>query len=149
MMARGTVLSAPYETKHYDPMRAAAGETHDVIDVAFDDIRDPEKDAFLGVDELKKISAETERTPQQSGIEIRRDTTAALETAWAGLKKPEVDDGPTPRIPYTVDDVFAEGCFHPENRGDSEQLESEEELKFCRGRPAQARRGWPSVLPMC
>ena len=118
MIARGRALSAPYVTEHYDPTRAAAGETHDVIDVAFDDIRDPEKDAFLDLNELRKISGEQRWTPQQSGIEIRPDTVAALETAWAGLAKPALDEAaaPTPAetaVPYTADDIFAEGCFHP------------------------------------
>ena len=106
MIARGTALSEPYETKHYDPRRAAAGETHDVIDVAFDDIRDPEKDAFLGLDELKKISGEQSWSPQQSGIEIRPDIIAALETAWAELAKPSLDEAATSTptvmaLPYT------------------------------------------------
>ena len=117
MIARGTAQSAPYEAKHYDPTRAAAGETHDVIDVAFDDIRDPEQDAFLGLDELKKISEEQSWSPQQSGIEIRTDAIVALETAWASLAKPALDEAaPTPAemaLPYTAEDIFAEGCFHP------------------------------------
>ncbi len=117
MIARGTALSEPYETKHYDAMRAAAGETHDVIDVAFDDIRDPATDAFLGLDELRTISGEQSWTPQQSGIEIRPDIIAGLETAWAKLAKPALDQtAPTKTeiaLPYTADDIFAEGCFHP------------------------------------
>ena len=81
VIARGTAKSKPYIAPHCDPAQAAAGKKHDVIDVAFDDIRDPEKDAFLGIDELKKISTEQSWTPQQSGIEIRPNTIAALETA--------------------------------------------------------------------
>ena len=124
MIARGTALSAPYETTHYDPTRAAAGATHDVIDVAFDDIRDAENDAFLGLEELRKISGEQSWTPQQSGIEIRPDIIAALETAWAGLVKPTLDEAtaPTPAEmaqPYTVEDIFAEGCFHPPTKIDA------------------------------
>jgi 5-methylcytosine-specific restriction protein B len=117
MIARGTALSTPYETEHYDPTRAAAGETNNVIDVAFDDIRDPARDAFLSLDELRKISGEQNWTPQQSGIEIRPDTIVAIETAWAGLAKPTLDEAaPTPAEmaqPYTAEDIFAEGCFHP------------------------------------
>ena len=117
MIARGTALSAPYETEHYDPTRAAAGATHDVIDVAFDDIRDPDEDTFLGLDELRKISGEQRWTPQQSGIEIRPETIAPLETAWAGLAKPALDEATAPTqaemaLPYTADDIFADGCFH-------------------------------------
>jgi 5-methylcytosine-specific restriction protein B len=116
MIARGTALSEPYKAEHYDPTRAATGETHDVIDVAFDDIRDPAKDVFLGIDELRKISAEQSWTSQQSGIEIRPDTIAALETAWAGLAKPVLDEAEKTAeiaLPYTAEDIFAEGCFHP------------------------------------
>ncbi len=118
MIARGTALSKPYETKHYDQTRSAAGETHDVIAVAFDDIRDPGKDAFLGLDELREISGEQSWLPQQSGIEIRLDSVAALETAWAGLPKPALSEAATPTptvmaLPYTTEDIFAEGCFHP------------------------------------
>jgi 5-methylcytosine-specific restriction protein B len=117
MIARGTALSTQYEAEHYDQTRAAAGATHDVIDVAFDDIRDPAEDAFLSLDELKKISGEQSWTPQQSGIEIRPEVIGPLETAWARLAKPALDEATAPTraemaLPYTADDIFAEGCFH-------------------------------------
>lgn len=117
IIARGTAVSAPYSAKHYDEARAAAGEAHDVIDVEFDDIRDPLQDAFLTVSDLGKVSEEQRWSPQQSGIEIRAEAADALEAAWAKLPKPVLDSAaPTPAEmaqPYTVEAIVAEGCFQP------------------------------------
>lgn len=71
IIARGKAVSAPYEHEHYDAERAAAGERHQVIDVEFDDIRDPGRDPFLHMADLSRLSADQVWNPQQSGIEIR------------------------------------------------------------------------------
>lgn len=77
----------------------------------------PRKTPSSSLDELKKISGEQSWTPQQSGIEIRPEVIGPLETAWARLAKPALDEATAPTraemaLPYTADDIFAEGCFH-------------------------------------
>ncbi len=47
IIARGRVAKAAYSDRHWDSERAASGETADFIDVEFEDIRDPMKDAYI------------------------------------------------------------------------------------------------------
>jgi 5-methylcytosine-specific restriction protein B len=112
IIARGTAVSAPYEHEHYDADRAAAGERHRVIDVEFDDIRDPARDPFLKIADLQQLSADQVWNPQQSGIEVRPETVSALEEAWRRLP----NHGGRQSVPYAVENIVAEGCFLPRSQ---------------------------------
>lgn len=96
LIARGTVARAPYRDRHYDPERAATGESAQFIDVDFTDIRDPSQDPYLTTDDLRaRVSADQHWSPQGSGIGISAETTEALDAAWERLERPRISESRT------------------------------------------------------
>jgi len=111
VIARGKAISKPDETPHFDPVRAAAGDKQLSIEVEFDDIRDPQQDAFLSATDLGRLPGGQHWTPESSGIEIGPGTLPALEEAWRRLPRPNAVPGKPDRPAYTVVDMHADGCF--------------------------------------
>ncbi len=99
-IARGKITKDPYQGPHFDPARAAAGETVQVIDVKFDDIRDPSRDPFVSLEELQEAPSVGDQVwnPQRSGIEIKPDAASALEELWNNLPRVAADDTPLPAL---------------------------------------------------
>jgi hypothetical protein len=91
IIARGVITQNPFEKAHYDPARAAKGETRQVVGINFDDIRDPDQDEFLSIQTLENdIDREQTWTPQSSGIAINERAAKELESRWQQLPKPDV-----------------------------------------------------------
>jgi 5-methylcytosine-specific restriction enzyme B len=134
IIARGRAASAPYEHEHYDADRAAAGERRQVIDVEFDDIRDPARDPFLKMEDLQKLSADQVWNPQQSGIEVRPEVVSALEEAWSRLP----NHAGRQSVPYEVENIVADGCFLP-------RLQIETILKRLRSKKNLVLQGPPGT----
>jgi hypothetical protein len=96
-MAAGVVTSeGVYESPHFDPDRAALGETSNQVDVVFDHVLDPEHDKLLSAADLASgpLSKLLGRL-QASGIELPGSAAAQMESAWAshlqriGRSRPE------------------------------------------------------------
>jgi 5-methylcytosine-specific restriction protein B len=85
MVARGTVLKAPYEAPHYDPKRAQAGETTSYVDVEFSGIRDAERDPIVSLEQLEQAAPHQTWTPQASGIAIVPAAAKAVSELWDRL----------------------------------------------------------------
>lgn len=82
IIARGRVAKAPYPDTHWDEARAAAGETTDFIDVEFEDIRDPARDAFVAIATLTSKITGQDWSPQSSGIVVKPAAARALGRLW-------------------------------------------------------------------
>lgn len=83
IMARGNVVSEPYEAEHYDSDQAAEGKTSAYVDIEFTAIQDVFKDSFITVSELATITIDSQNwVPQASGIEIKPRSAALLEKLW-------------------------------------------------------------------
>ncbi len=85
IMGSGTVASERYQSEHYDPERAAAGDVLWRVDVRFDTLLDPARDTLFPRGRLlhdprfSRMHWDT----QSSGIHIHDDVAAHLEAAWA------------------------------------------------------------------
>jgi MoxR-like ATPase len=89
VIAHGIITRSPFDAPHYDPARAATGETTQCIGIDFNDIRDPTQDEFLSISTLEKeIDAEQAWSPQSSGIAINEGAVIKLDRSWAVLRKP-------------------------------------------------------------
>ena len=91
IIATGNIVTEPYEEKHWDAEKAAAGETSLYVDMELSQIVDPFKDQFVTLDDLNAIRIDNQNwTPQQSGIEIKKRSAGLLEKLWTQVtKKPD------------------------------------------------------------
>jgi hypothetical protein len=81
----GTIVRGVYDASHWDEQKAAAGSSAQYIDVAFDDLRNPDSDGAVRVEELtRRIGAVQEWTPQRSGIRIEPHAATVLRQLWNG-----------------------------------------------------------------
>ena len=115
LVARGRVLSASFEAPHFDPESARAGKTARYIRVAFDDLRDVQRDPFITVEMLTDAYPEQKWSPYGSGIEIRPKALEAVEALWSQLPPVTVEekDQQVPVVevePYSIDDAM-KGVF--------------------------------------
>jgi 5-methylcytosine-specific restriction protein B len=85
VVARGTVLKAPYEAPHYDPARAKAGDPASYVDVEFNAIRDAEKDPVVSIEELSAAAPDQTWSPQASGIIIAPPAAKVITELWNRL----------------------------------------------------------------
>lgn len=79
IVGAGTVSRAPYAAEHWD------GEAHQAwyVDVAFDSLLDPDRDALLPRESLDEGElADMHWDTQASGVEIDERIAAALEHRW-------------------------------------------------------------------
>jgi hypothetical protein len=112
VIAHGTITKEPYQGPHYDPDRAAAGDTVQFVDVAFDGIRDPARDPFVPLEVLRQlIGNEQVWNPQRSGIEIKPEAASALTQRWNSLPAVAAEDKPLPAMTDQDFDVLAQ---HPD-----------------------------------
>ena len=91
IIARGRVAKAAFSDIHWDKERAAAGETTDFIDVEFEDIRDPGKDAYIPHAVLTSKISGQDWSPQSSGILIKPAAARALEKLWENAEPAKTD----------------------------------------------------------
>jgi len=114
LVARGRVLSASFDAPHFDPESAKAGKTAKYIRVAYDDIRDVQRDPFITVETLTDAYPAQKWSPYGSGIEIRPKALEAVEALWSQLPAivDPVDPPPPPVDPriYSLDDAM-KGVF--------------------------------------
>jgi hypothetical protein len=93
LIARGNIVSAPYEDAHYDKARAANGDTTRFVDITLTDLRDPNVDPFISMDELEADTTDDQTwSPQGSGIEIKSRSAKLVNQLWGRLppvKAPE------------------------------------------------------------
>lgn len=83
----GVVVREPYADRHYDPVRADAGDVAWYVDIRFDILRNPQRDDILPHDRLTQdpMRREMRWTPQGSGVSIREAVVGPLERAWAEI----------------------------------------------------------------
>lgn len=94
IIAAGRVRSeAVYEAPHYDPLRAAQGDTALRADVEFERILDPAVNAPLSVEDIRQGPlASVYWSIPASGTELAVDAARALEDLWSAYL--EQIDGP-------------------------------------------------------
>ena len=81
----GHIVRGVYDAPHWDQQKAAAGASAQYVDVAFDDLRNPDSDRAIRVEELtRSTGTDQEWTPQRSGIRIDEDAATALRQLWNG-----------------------------------------------------------------
>lgn len=97
IVARGQVIRPPFAAPHWQADRAAAGETVQMIEVEFDDLRDPFGPEALPLERLKAAAPGQEWSPQSSGIQIKPAAARALAALWEG----EAPAAPLPTPPMT------------------------------------------------
>ncbi|MBK1735857.1 hypothetical protein CKO15_11325 [Halorhodospira abdelmalekii] len=86
LIARGNIASAAYKELHYDPARAADGETTDYVDITLTDLRDPTVDAYVRIDQLTAETTDDQTwSPQGSGIEIKPRSAKLASRLWQQL----------------------------------------------------------------
>lgn len=85
IVAKGTVVRAPYDAPHYDPAKADAGEQAQFIDVAFTTVRDATLDPIIATEDLIAQDPSQKWTPQGSGIEIKPGAAKTLARLWDAL----------------------------------------------------------------
>lgn len=84
IVARGTIISDPYEAPHWDAAKASQGQTRWYVDVAFSQIQDPlQNDPFITAEDLSLITIdEQDWSPPSSGVEIQSRSASALNKIW-------------------------------------------------------------------
>jgi len=86
LIACGTIGSKVYEDRHYDPERAAKGETIQVVDITLTDLRDPEVDPYIHMNQLQTETPDDQQwTPQSSGIAIKSQAARKVAELWNKL----------------------------------------------------------------
>lgn len=90
LIARGNVTTSPFEDEHWAGEAAEEGKQARYIELTFTDLRDPQQDAYLSLDQLRGISSEQAWTPQSSGIEIRPDVVQQVVKGWRQLAPVQV-----------------------------------------------------------
>ncbi|MEQ6916018.1 McrB family protein [Halomonas aquatica] len=86
LIARGNIASAPYEDAHYDPERAANGDTARFVDITLTDLRDPDVDAYISMADLQAGTTDGQTwSPQGSGIEIKSLSAKLVGKLWEKL----------------------------------------------------------------
>jgi 5-methylcytosine-specific restriction enzyme A len=84
IIASGRITSAPRTGKHWNLERRKKGVLARYVDLGFEVLLDPEREAPLGVAELTRGPlAKVHWRTQISGIRIADDAAALLETLWA------------------------------------------------------------------
>jgi hypothetical protein len=113
IIARGVITQDPFQAPHYDPARAAEGETAQFVGINFDDIRDPIHDDFLPTQTLEgEIDRDQTWNSQSSGIAIRDAAATKLANRWAQLRKPNVKP-----IVILPDDIRVLGKYEQAGQG--------------------------------
>ena len=83
IVAIGNVTSEPYQDTHWDPAKAASGDKTQYVDIQFTEIRDPAKDAYVSITDLKAKDGDDQPwSPQTSGIELKPKAAMALRKLW-------------------------------------------------------------------
>jgi 5-methylcytosine-specific restriction enzyme B len=81
----GHIVHGVYDAPHWDQNKAATGASAQYVDVAFDDLRNPDSDRAIKVEELaRRTETAQEWTPQRSGIRIGEDAATVLRQLWNG-----------------------------------------------------------------
>jgi 5-methylcytosine-specific restriction enzyme B len=128
IIARGRVAKAAYPDLHWDSERAAAGETADFIDVEFEDIRDPRKDAYIPHATLTSKISGQDWSPQSSGILIKPAAARALEKLWENPEPAKTDvEKAVPIIGSTAHNIILYG---PPGTGKTYRT-AEEAVRLC------------------
>jgi 5-methylcytosine-specific restriction protein B len=84
VFGHGRIVRAPDDGPHWDTARRDAGEMAQYVDVAFDDLRDPDGGDAIDVNDLRRGMGDQQSwAPQQSGIEIKPAVAVTLRRAWA------------------------------------------------------------------
>lgn len=84
IIASGRITSAPRSGKHWDPERRKKGVLALYVDLRFEVLLEPEREALLGVAELTRGPlAKIHWRTQISGIRIADDAAVLLEKLWA------------------------------------------------------------------
>ncbi len=82
IIASGYAVRTSYSAPHYDPEKAASGETIKKIDVEFDCMLDRNGEKYLSQDTLKDLFPDQRWNPQSSGIAIKEEYRDDLEQEW-------------------------------------------------------------------
>ena len=82
IMAAGHATKASFLAPHFDPSKAATGQTVPHIEVEFDYILDPSYDDLIDLNKLKSELPNQTWSPQSSGIEIVEPVYPELEYMW-------------------------------------------------------------------
>lgn len=128
IIARGRVAKAAYSDLHWDKERAAAGETADFIDVEFEDIRDPRKDAYIPHAVLTSKISGQDWSPQSSGILIKPAAARALEKLWENPEPARTDvEKAVPIVGSTAHNIILYG---PPGTGKTYRT-AEEAVRLC------------------
>jgi hypothetical protein len=84
IVGSGRITSAPRSGKHWDPERRKKGVLARYVDLRFEVLLEPEREAPLGVAELTRGPlSEVHWRTQISGIRIADDAAVLLEALWA------------------------------------------------------------------
>ena len=94
LVARGSITKPAYEDTHWEENQADAGETAQFVGITLTDLRDPEHDDILSLEQLQQISGDQAWTPQASGIEIKPEAAHHLHKAWTQLQPVQPVDVP-------------------------------------------------------
>nr|WP_298522430.1 AAA family ATPase [uncultured Halomonas sp.] len=91
LIARGNIASAPYEDGHYDPKRAANGDTDSFVDITLTDLRDPKVDSYISMADLQTGTIDGQNwSPQGSGIEVKSLSAKLIGKLWEKLPQVKV-----------------------------------------------------------
>ncbi|MEN0586915.1 MULTISPECIES: AAA family ATPase [unclassified Kosakonia] len=86
IFAVGTVVSEPYEDKHWNADKASNDETCRFVDIDFSRIMDVTTEPFITEERLNVLNQDKQNWfPQQSGIAIRTDSANHLQKLWLSI----------------------------------------------------------------
>ena len=84
-IASGFAATDVFEGPHWDPERAAAGDSCKRIFIEFDRILDVDNDAIVPIDLLKNRFPSVCWSSQSSGIQIPANVATDVETIWMSV----------------------------------------------------------------
>ena len=85
IIASGFAATDVFEGPHWDPERAAAGDSCKRIFIEFDRILDVDNDAIVPIDLLKNRFPSVCWSSQSSGIQIPANVATDVETIWMSV----------------------------------------------------------------
>lgn len=89
IIGHGHVIKESYKAESFDSKKAAEGVKNAHIDVEFDRLIDYENEMFISQDELNNKCKGQNWSPQQSGIEIKKEVLPTLFELWKNVTRDE------------------------------------------------------------